>query len=189
MLKRLALFIHDNIGSPLSVNKIVGTFKSDGISVPHATLDTFLDALCETFLVFKANRYDIKGRGYLKTNAKYYIADPGFRWVMLGDKRNDFGHLLENIVYLELSRRYRNVYVGMMGRNEIDFIALTNGEPHYFQVALSVRDEKTLKRELSPLEAIRDHYPKTLLTLDPDPPFDYNGIRQMNVIDFLLSST
>lgn len=188
MLKRLARFIHDNIGSPLSVNKIVGTFKSDGISVPHATLDTFLDALCETFLVFKANRYDIKGRGYLKTNAKYYIADPGFRWVTLGDRRNDFGHLLENIVYLELCRRYRDVYVGIMGQQEVDFVALNNGEPSYFQVALSVRDEMTLKRELAPLEAIRDHYSKTLLTLDPDPPFDYNGIRQMNVIDFLLSS-
>ena len=186
MLKRLALFIHDNIGSPLSVNRIVGTFKADGISVPHATLDSFLDALCETFLVFKANRYDIKGRGYLKTNAKYYIADPGLRWVLLGDRRDDSGHLLENIVYLELCRRYRNVFVGVVGQREVDFVAMTNGEPHYFQVALSVRDEATLKRELAPLESIRDHYPKTLLTLDPDPPFDYSGIRQRPVIDFLL---
>ena len=121
------------------------------------------------------------------SNAKYYIDDPDFRWVMLGDKRNDFGHLLENIVYLELTRRYRNVYVGMMGKQEVDFVALTNGEPHYYQVALSVRDENTLARELAPLEAIRDHHPKTLLTLDPDPPFNHNGIKQINVIDFLLS--
>ncbi len=188
MLKRLTLFIHDNIGSPLSVNRIVGTFKADGISVPHATLDSLLDALCETFLVHKANRYDIKGRDYLKTNAKYYIADPGLRWVLLGDKRSDSGHLLENIVYLELRRRYMNVFVGVMGNHEVDFVAISNGEPRYFQVALTVRDESTLKRELAPLQAIRDHYPKTLLTLDNDPPFDYEGIRQLNVTDFLLNA-
>lgn len=186
LLKRLAHFVHDNIGNPLSVNRIVGTFKAEGISVPHATLDVLLDALCETFLVFKANRYDVKGRGYLKTNAKYYVADSGLRWVLLGDRRNDFGHLLENVVYLELRRRYRNVFVGVLGQQEVDFVALTNGTPHYFQVALSVRDENTLKRELAPLKAIRDQYPKTLLTLDADPPFDYDGIRQVNVVDYLL---
>ena len=106
--------------------------------------------------------------------------------MLLGDRRDDSGHLLENVIYLELCRRYRNVYVGVMGQREVDFVAMTNGEPHYFQVALSVRDEATLKRELAPLESIRDHYPKTLLTLDPDPPFNYKGIHQTPVIDFLL---
>ena len=186
MLKRLAKFIFDNIGSPLSVNRITGTFRADGIPVPHATLDSFLDALCEVFLVFKANRYDIRGRDYLKTNAKFYIADPGLRWVLLGDRRGDFGHLLENIVYLELRRRFRDVYVGVLGQGEVDFVALANGMPHYFQVSLSVRDDATLARELAPLRAIRDQYPKTLLTLDSDPPFDHDGIRQVGVIDFLL---
>ena len=103
------------------------------------------------------------------------------------EKLAEIGIVKENIIYLELARRYRNVYVGMMGKQEVDFVALTNGEPHYYQVALSVRDENTLARELAPLEAIRDHHPKTLLTLDPDPPFSHNGIRQINVIDFLLS--
>lgn len=188
MLKRLAMFIFDNIGSPLSVNRIVGVFKADGFSVPHATLDNLLSALCETFLVFKANRYDIKGRELLKTNAKYYVADPGFRWVLLGDRRGDFGHLLENVVYLELRRRFRDVCVGMLGQKEVDFVALSNGKPHYYQVALTVRDDETLSRELAPLRAIGDQHPKTLLTLDEDPPFDHDGIRQESVVDFLLSS-
>ena len=186
MLKRLALFIHDNIGSPLSVNRIVGTFKADGVSVPHATLDSFLDALCEVFLVLKASRYDIKGRDYLKTNAKYYVADPGLRWVLVGDRGGDRGHLLENIVFLELKRRYGDVYVGTANGREVDFVAFENAAPRYFQVALTVRDEETLKRELTPLRAIRDQYPKTLIALDYDPPFDHDGIRQVNAIDFLL---
>ncbi len=188
MLKRLAKFLFDNIGSPLSVNRITGTFRADGIPVPHATLDSFLNALCEVFLVFKANRYDIRGRDYLKTNAKFYIADQGLRWVLLGDRRGDFGHLLENIVYLELRRRFRDVYVGVLGQGEVDFVALANGMPRYYQVSLSVRDDATLARELAPLRAIRDQYPKTLLTLDPDPPFDHEGIRQVGVIDFLLGN-
>ena len=189
MLKRLAMFLFDNIGSPLSVNRIAGTFKAGGMSAPHATLGSFLDALCEVFLVFKASRYDIKGREYLKTNAKYYIADPGLRWVLLGDRRGDFGHLLENIVYLELRRRFRNVYVGVLGQGEVDFVAMSNGTPHYYQVSLTVRDDATLARELAPLKAIRDQYPKTLLTLDPDPPFDHDGILQESAIDFLLDGT
>ena len=186
MLKRLACFVFDNIGSNLSVNRIVGTFKADGVSVPHATLDSFLDALCEVFLVLKASRYDIKGRDYLKTNAKYYVADPGLRWVLVGDRGGDLGHLLENIVFLELKRRYGDVYVGTANGREVDFVAFENAAPRYFQVALTVRDEETLKRELTPLKAICDQYPKTLIALDYDPPFDHDGIRQVNAIDFLL---
>ena len=186
MLKRLARFVFDNIGSPLSVNRIVGTFKADGVSVPHATLDSFLDALCEVFLVLKASRYDIKGRDYLKTNAKYYVADPGLRWVLVGDRGGDLGHVLENVVFLELRRRYGDVYVGTANGREVDFVAFENAAPRYFQVALTVRDEETLARELAPLKAIRDQYPKTLVTLDYDPPFDHDGIRQVNAVDFLL---
>ena len=186
MLKRLARFLFDNIGSPLSVNRIVGTFKAEGISVPHSTLDSFLDALCEVFLVLKASRFDIKGRDYLKTNAKYYIADPGLRLVLLGDRGGDVGHVFENLVYLELKRRYRDVYVGTVDGREVDFVAFRNAAPRYFQVALSVRDEATLARELAPLKAIRDQYPKTLITLDYDPPWNHGGIRQVNAIDFLL---
>lgn len=186
-LRRLVKFLADNIGNLFSVNKIVGILKSEGIHVPHATLDAYVESLCETFLFDRVNRYDIKGRDILRTNAKYYIADTGLRRLLLGDKPNDQGHLLENIVYLELKRRYREVFVGTLGANEVDFVALENAIPHYYQVALTTREEATLLRELAPLQAIRDNHPKTLLTLDRDPPANYDGIRKINVIDFLLA--
>ena len=186
-LERLTQFLFDNIGNMLSVNRVVGTFKADGISVQHATLDAFLTAMCEAFLIHKARRYDIKGRELLKNNAKYYLADTGLRRILLGDRGEDFGHIFENIVYLELRRRYREVYVGVLPSGEVDFVTLENGVPHYFQVALSVRDKATLERELSPLRAIRDQHPKFLITLDNNPPLNYNGIRQLSATDFLLS--
>ena len=132
------------------------------------------------------DRYDIKGRQYLKTTAKYYVADTGLRRILLGTKGEDFGHLLENVVYLELHRRFREIYVGVLNYGEVDFVALENGRPCYFQVAHTVRDEATLARELAPLKSIRDNHPKFLLTLDNDPPLDHDGINRMNVVDFLL---
>ena len=186
ILKRLVRFLFDNIGNLLSVNKIVGAFKSDGIKVPHSTLDNYLEALCETFLLFRVDRYDIRGRQYLKVNAKYYIADVGLRRALLGSRNEDRGHVLENIVYLELRRRYHEVYVGVLGDKEVDFVAIKEAKPTYVQVALTTLEESTLDRELAPLLAIRDSYPKYLLTLDPLPPADENGIKCMSVIDFLL---
>lgn len=185
-LKRIVKFLFDNIGNLLSVNKIVGMFKNEGFSVPHATLDTYINALCETFLLWRVDRYDIKGRQYLKTTAKYYVADTGLRRTLLGTKGEDFGRMLENVIFLELRRRFREIYVGMLGNAEVDFIALESGIPSYFQVAYTVRDESTLKRELAPLKAINDNYPKFLLTLDNDPPLDHDGIKRMNAVDFLL---
>lgn len=185
-LKRIAKFLFDNVGNLLSVNKIVGMFKSEGFSVPHATLDTYIEALCQTFLLDRVDRYDIKGRQYLKTTAKYYVADTGLRRTLLGTKGEDFGHLLENVVYLELRRRFREIYVGILDNGEVDFVTLENGIPRYFQVAYTVRDEATLARELAPLKSIRDNHPKFLLTLDNDPPLDHDGIKRLNVVDFLL---
>lgn len=188
LLKRIVRFIFDNIGSPLSVNRIAGTLKADGTAIAGRTIDSYIDALCETFLVHHSTRYDIKGRSYLKTLGKYYIADQGLRAVVNGDRGGDIGHILENIVFLELKRRYRDVHVGTVDGREVDFVAFENAAPRYFQVALSVHDESTLKRELAPLMAIRDQYPKTLITLDYDPPLDHGGIRQVNAVDFLLES-
>lgn len=185
-LKRIVRFLFDNIGNMLSVNKIVGMFKSEGFSMPHATLDTYIDALCQTFLLARVDRYNIKGRQYLKTTAKYYVADTGLRRTLLGTKGEDFGHLLENVVYLELHRRFREIYVGVLNKGEIDFVTFESGRPCYFQVAYTVRDEATLARELAPLKSIRDNHPKFLLTLDNDPPLDHDGINRMNVVDFLL---
>ena len=184
--RRLVKFIFGNAGSLLSVNRIANTFKSDGIAVNNKTIDSYLALMCDSFLFYRAGRYDVRGRELLKTNAKYYMADTGFRRLVLPDSVEDVGHVLENIVYLELKRRYRDVYVGAIENGEIDFVAFENAVPNYFQVAQTVREKTTLKRELAPLEAIRDNHPKTLLTLDPDPPFNYNGIRQIPVIDFLL---
>ncbi len=186
-LKRIVKFLFDNIGNLLSVNKIAGMFKNEGFSVPHATLDTYIDALCQTFLLDRVDRYDIKGRQYLKTTAKYYIADTGLRRILLGTKGEDFGHLLENVVYLELHRRFREIYVGVLNSGEVDFVTIENGVPCYFQVAYTVRDESTLARELAPLRSIRDNHPKFLLTLDNDPPLDHDGIKRINIVDFLLS--
>ena len=187
-LKRIVRFLFDNIGNLLSVNKIVGMFKSEGFSVPHATLDTYIDALCQTFLLDRVDRYDIKGRQYLKTTAKYYVADTGLRRTLLGTKGEDFGHLLENVVYLELRRRFSEIYVGVLNNGEVDFVTLDDGIPCYFQVAYTVRDEATLARELAPLKSIRDNHPKFLLTLDNDPPLDHDGITRLNIVDFILDS-
>lgn len=186
IFQRLTSFIFDNIGNLLSVNKIAGTFKNNGFAINNKTIDSYLDLLCDAFLIHRARRYDIRGRELLKTNAKYYIADTGLRRLLLADKPSDLGRVLENIVYLELKRRYREVFVGTLGVHEIDFVALENAVPHYYQVALTTREETTLIRELAPLQAIRDNHPKILLTLDRDPPANFNGIKKINVIDFLL---
>ena len=186
IFQRLTSFIFDNIGNLLSVNKIAGTFKNDGFAINNKTIDSYLDLLCDAFLIHRARRYDIRGRELLKTNAKYYIADTGLRRLLLADKPSDLGRVLANIVYLELKRRYREVFVGTLGVHEIDFVALENAVPHYYQVALTTREETTLVRELAPLQAIRDNHPKILLTLDRDPPANFNGIKKINVIDFLL---
>lgn len=186
LLQRIARFVFDNIGNSLSVNRVVGTLKADGTAVSGKTVDSYLEALCETFLVHHAFRYDIKGRDYLKTLGKYYIADTGLRSVVVGNRGGDLGHVLENIVFLELKRRYRDVYIGMADGREVDFVAFRNAEPRYFQVSLSVRNEETLARELAPLKTIRDQYPKVLITLDPDPPLDHDGIHQISAVEFLL---
>ena len=184
-LRRLVKFLADNIGNLYSVNKIVGILKNEGLSIPHATLDAYTESLCETYLFDRVSRYDIKGRDILRTNAKYYLADMGLRRLLLADKPSDQGRILENTIYLELKRRYREVFVGTLGANEIDFVALENAVPHYYQVALTTREESTLLRELAPLKAIRDNHPKTLLTLDRDPA-NFDGIKKINTIDFLL---
>ena len=187
LLQRLVRFLFSNIGSFVSVQRIVGSFKSDGLSTSAATIDSFLSALCETYLFRKVDRYDIRGRGYLKTNAKYYAADTGMRYALLGAKDAELGHLLENVVYLELLRRFGEVYVGQLGSREVDFVTFDNGIPSYWQIALSVRDPDVLGRELAPFSSIRDHYRKTILTLDLDPVADYDGILVKPVLPFLLN--
>ena len=136
--------------------------------------------------MYKANRYNIKGKQYLKTLEKYYVVDIGLRFMLLGSRSTDIGHILENVIYLELLRRGYEVYVGKVDDIEVDFVAMNNKKIAYFQVAATVRDEKTLERELKSLQSISDHYPKYILTLDEDPEVDYGGIRKINALDWLL---
>ena len=143
----------------------------------------------ESYIVYQAKRYNIKGKQHLKTLEKYYVVDIGLRFMLLGNKRADAGHIRENVVYLELLRRGYDVYVGKVDEFEVDFVAQNSKGTIYYQVALSTRDESTLERELRPLKAIRDHYPKVLLTMDEDPEAHYDGIRRINARDWLLGLT
>lgn len=189
MLKSVLRFIFDNIGNPLSSKKIADTMTSAGRKVDSRTIEKYLDALTESYVIYQAKRYNIKGKQYLKTHEKYYVVDIGMRFMLLGSKNIGAGHILENVVYLELLRRGYDVYVGKLDEFEVDFVAQNSKGITYFQVALSVRDEKTLQRELRPLQMIKDHYPKALLTMDEDPETHYDGIRRINARDWLLGLT
>lgn len=186
MLKSILKFIFDNIGNPLSSKKIADTMTSSGRRIDTRTVEKYLTALTESYIIYQAKRYNIKGKQYLKTLEKYYVVDIGLRLMLLGSKQIDAGRILENIVYLELLRRGYDVYVGKVDEFEVDFVAQNGKGTTYFQVALSVRDEKTLERELRSLRAIKDHYPKILLTMDDDPEVHYDGIRRINARDWLL---
>ena len=189
MLKSLLRFVFDNIGNPLSSKKIADTMTSAGRKIDVKTVEKYLEALTESYILYQAKRYKIKGKQYLKTLEKYYVVDVGLRFMLLGSKQMDAGHILENVVYLELLRRGYDVYVGKINEFEVDFVAQNSRGTSYFQVALTVRDEKTLQRELRPLQSIRDHYPKMILTLDEDPETQYDGIRRVNARDWLLGLT
>lgn len=186
MLESVTRFMFDNIGSPLSMKKIADTMTSDGRKIDTKTVEKFISGLTESFVLYKANRYNIKGKQYLKTLEKYYVVDIGLRYMLLGTGSTDVGHILENVVYLELIRRGNEVYVGKVDDTEVDFVAIDNKKITYYQVSASVRDDKTLEIELKPLQNINDHYQKIILTLDEDPEADYSGIRKINALDWLL---
>lgn len=186
MLRSLLRFLFDNIGSPLSSKKIADTMTSEGRKIDVKTVEKYIDALMESYVVYEARRYNIKGRQYLKTLEKYYVVDIGMRYMLLGSRSTDVGHILENVVYLELLRRGYDVYVGKVDELEVDFVAVDSKKTTYFQVAATVRDESTLKRELAPLQSINNHYPKLILTLDDDPEADYEGIRRVNALNWLM---
>lgn len=187
-LKKLTRFLFDTIGSPCSSKKIADTLTSMGSKTTIPTVENYLGALQDAFLFYRADRYDVKGKEYLKTGGKYYAVDLGLRQLVLGNKPGDAGHMLENVIYLELRRRYEDVYVGKVGGTEIDFVAVRKGEPTYYQVAYTVMDPDgaTLRRELAPLQAIRDYYLRYLLTMDLVPAASHEGIRQEYALDWLL---
>ena len=187
LLENILKFIFDSIGSPISTKKISDTLTSKGTPISNHTTEKYISAFLESFLIYRAERFDVKGKNLLVRDYKYYAVDMGLRSYLLGKKANsDMGHILENIVYLELLRRGFKVYVGKVDDLEVDFVAENRDGLRYFQVSLSVRDEKVLERELKSLQKTKDFYPKMLLTLDMDLEVDYDGIIKMNVVDWLL---
>lgn len=186
MLRTIAKFMFDNIGNCLSIKKIADTLTSEGRSISVHTVESYLDALVESYVFNKVSRFDIKGKQYLQSGEKYYATDVTMRYALLGRRNIDAGHILENIVYLELIRRGYKVYIGKTGEKEVDFVAENKEGFTYFQVAYTTREAETLTRELKPLQEIKDHYPKYILTMDLDPKADYDGIKKINVLDWLL---
>ena len=185
MLESVIRFAADNIGNVLSTKRIADIMTADGRKIDQKTVERYLTALIETFFVYPARRYDIKGKQLLKTLGKYYLVDVGLRRMLLGSRSFDAGRILENVVYLELLRRYKEVYIGKVNSLEVDFVAVNADGLTYFQVSATVRDETTLRRELASLEAVNDQYPKYLLTLDDDPVADYGGIKRLNALQWL----
>ena len=181
-----ASFLADNVGNISSLKRISGGLKASGRNASPTSVGEYVSTMLENYLLFKAVRYDVKGGEYLSTLEKYYLGDLGFRFWLLGKTQGDIGHRLENVVFLELLRRHRRVEIGKVGRQEIDFVAVDDGERHYYQVALTALEEATLERELKPLQAISDNYPKTLITLDRIGIGNHAGISHVNAIDWLL---
>ena len=186
LLKTVTKFISNNVGSILSPNKIADYLTSSGRKTSHLTIDSYIEALMESFIIYSVDRYDIKGKQLLKSLKKYYLVDAGLRKVILGDKRTDIGFVLENIVYLELLRRGYNVYIGKINELEVDFIAENDEEKIYIQVSATVIDPNTFAREIAPLEKINDNYPKYIISMD-ELSLNKDGIKQINIIDFLLN--
>ncbi len=187
MLRSVIQFLFDNIGNLCTPKKIADTMVSAGRKISSPTVENYLSGITDSLLMYKVGRYDVKGKEYLKLQEKYYLADIGLRYYLLGTRNADQGHILENIVYLELRRRGYRIYIGKVGTAEIDFVAQDyDGNIEYYQVSWSVRDKQTLERELKPLNMVNDHNPKYLLTMDNDPPASYNGIKQIYALEWLL---
>lgn len=187
LLERIIRFLAGNIGNLISIKSITNNLLAGGRKVSDHTVEAYLQSLVECYMFYRADRHDVRGKQNLKVGAKYYITDLGLRHLLLGIRDNDLGHLLENTIYLELFRRGYQVMVGRMDSAEIDFVGFKDGLPTYIQVSLSVRDSATLKRELAPLQMIKNHFPKYLLTLDNDPVVLHDGIRQIYALDWLCS--
>lgn len=189
MLESITKFMMHNIGNRTSPNKISNTMTSNHKKINPRTVDRYIRGLTDSLLFYEARRYNIKGKQFLTTMNKYYVCDIAMRNMLVRSQDSDIGHILENIVFLELKRRYKEVYVGQIGQNgEVDFVAIENGNPIYFQVSQTTLDEDVLKRELASLKQIHDNYPKYLLTLDEV--FDdmnYDGIKKKNVLKWLIS--
>lgn len=185
LLRSVVKFLFDNIGNIVSSKKISDSLVSYGRKTTSVTVENYIESLSEAYIVYKAERYDVKGKQHLKSLEKYYAVDMGLRKLLLGKKNTDIGHILENIVYFELVRRGFEVCIGKVDDLEIDFIAEKDGDKEYYQVSASVLDPNTFEREIEPLRRVHDNYPKYIVTMD-EITSNNEGIKQINVIDFLL---
>ena len=195
LLRKIILFLADNIGSSISIASIGNTLANEGLlddgsrkGTPSAhTVQSYVNALLESYFFYEIKRFDIKGKAYLRTLGKYYIVDIGLRNYLLGFRNRDSGHAIENVVYFELLRRGYDVAIGKVGDSEVDFIATTADDKKYIQVTESMLSEDVRKRELAPLQSIRDNYEKTVLSLEPGLDSSYDGIQSENLIEWLIS--
>lgn len=186
LLENVLRYIAQNVGSPISTKKISDYLTSTGRKTAHETIDNYLTMLESAFIVYKARRFDLKGKMHLKTLEKYYMVDTGIRNALLDYRGEDYGHTLENVVYLELLRRGYTVSIGKVGTLEVDFIVTKENHMAYYQVAASVVEKEVRDRELRPLKAINDNYEKTILSMDDTFIQDYDGIKNINILNFLL---
>ena len=191
LLERILRYVVSNTGNIISSNKISGflSSQSQGESVKSSTISTYLETLERAFIIYQANRYDIKGKEQLRTLSKYYVVDTGIRNALLGYSDNDVGHVLETVVFFELLRHGFQVFIGKWYNSEVDFLAVRQDKKIYYQVSLSLLDEGVKTRELAPLLSINDNYEKVILSMDKSYVTDHEGIRFQNIIDFLLSET
>jgi predicted AAA+ superfamily ATPase len=191
VLENVTKFLLHNIGNRVSPGKIASTLKSQGKGVDQKTVDRYIRGLTDSLMVYEAARYNIKGKQFLTQQNKYYAVDVALRNTLVRGKDSDIGHILENVVFLELLRRGHEVSVGRLDDGgEVDFVAVSSGKAVYYQVAASTLADETLQRELTPLRKIPDNYPKCLLTLDEVfSDADYEGIQKKNVLDWLLEGT
>lgn len=186
LLKAISKYLSSVVGSPVSIRSITNYFKSNERKTSPNTISNYVEALCESYLYYPVEVMDVSGKEVLKSNKKYYIVDPGIRNYILPKQFYDLGFTIENIVYLELLRRRYNVNIGRSGRTEVDFIAKRNDVYTYIQVTASLVDENTFNREIRPLKQIEDNYEKIILTLDRYTLGNYEGIKVINIVDWLL---